>query len=151
MGFPIRFIPLALALLAVPAQAEPPELPRGRGDACVEPTDIMRRQHMDFLLHQRDRTVHEGIRTPQHSLVECVDCHVQRNSDGGYIPVNAPEQFCQACHDYASVKLDCFECHATTPDSEDAPAPANTATGADGMHQADRLSVMSFGASQVIQ
>ncbi len=97
------------------ALADPPELPRGRGDACVAPTDVMRREHMDFLLHQRDRTVHEGIRTARFSLSGCVDCHVQQNVDGSYIPVDAPEQFCDTCHRYASVKLDCFECHATTP------------------------------------
>ncbi|NKB76110.1 MAG: hypothetical protein GKR96_03455 [Gammaproteobacteria bacterium] len=83
---------------------------------CVEPTDIMRRDHMNFLLHQRDKTVREGIRTKQHSLKGCVDCHVKNNDQGEFIPVNAPEQFCAACHTYTSVKIDCFECHATTPD-----------------------------------
>ncbi|MBX2882514.1 MAG: sulfur reduction protein DsrJ [Granulosicoccus sp.] len=93
-----------------------PELPRGKGDFCVEPTDVMRKNHMAFLLHQRDETVINGIRTKKHSLVGCIDCHVQSNSDGDFIPVDAPDQFCEVCHTFASVKLDCFECHATTPD-----------------------------------
>ena len=37
---------------------------------CVEPTEIMRRNHMDFLLHQRDETVLKGVRTQKYSLVE---------------------------------------------------------------------------------
>ncbi len=85
---------------------------------CVEPTDIMRREHMDLLLHQRDKTVRQGIRTEKHSLKECVDCHVKRDEQGAFIPINAPEQFCRACHEYASAKVDCFDCHATTPDTE---------------------------------
>ena len=107
---------IVCAVLLADAFADPPQLPRGKGDACVAPVDVMRKQHMDFLLHQRDRTVHEGIRTPRFSLVECVSCHVQENAAGESIPVDAPEQFCEACHTYVSVKLDCFECHATTPD-----------------------------------
>ena len=135
----LRQLILGLLLLPSLALAEPPVLPRGKGDACVEPTDVMRKQHMDFLLNQRDRTVHEGIRTKQHSLVECIGCHVQKNDAGEFIPVNAPEQFCQACHDYASVKLDCFECHATKPDSD-----ADSYSAGAPVHRSDLLSVMSF-------
>jgi len=106
----------ALLTVSLGSSAETPRIPKGKGEFCVEPTEIMRRDHMNFLLHQRDRTVHDGIRSKQHSLNECVNCHVQTNQSGEFIPVDAPEQFCQACHGFASVKLDCFECHATTPD-----------------------------------
>lgn len=82
---------------------------------CVEPTDVMRRDHMRFLFHQRDKTVHEGIRTKRHSLVGCIDCHSSNDQSGKPIPINAPGQFCQSCHAYAGVKMDCFQCHATTP------------------------------------
>ncbi len=83
---------------------------------CVEPEDDMVRNHMEYILHQRDETVYEGIRTRQHSLEECVNCHATRDENSGeFIPVNAPDQFCASCHSYASVKLDCFECHATRP------------------------------------
>ncbi|MYH91451.1 MAG: sulfur reduction protein DsrJ, partial [Gammaproteobacteria bacterium] len=67
----VPFVALILALVSPAASADLPELPRGKGDACVAPTDEMRRDHMDFLLHQRDLTVHDGIRTPRFSLVEC--------------------------------------------------------------------------------
>jgi len=44
--------------------------------SCVEPTAEMRRNHMKYILHQRDETMHQGIRTKQHSLEECINCHV---------------------------------------------------------------------------
>ena len=92
-----------------------PSLPKGKGEQCVEPTEVMRRDHMKFLMHQRDETMHRGIRTKKHSLIECLDCHTQTNKQGTYISVNADGEFCQACHAYSGVKMDCFECHATTP------------------------------------
>ncbi|MBT8121817.1 MAG: hypothetical protein KJO10_04700 [Gammaproteobacteria bacterium] len=80
---------------------------------CVEPTDDMRKNHMEYILHQRDATVHEGIRTKQHSLVECINCHV---SDAPNAPrVSSEEHFCSSCHSYAAVKIDCFQCHADRP------------------------------------
>ncbi len=82
---------------------------------CVAPTDIMRREHGDFLVQQRDKTVREGIRTKRFSLVGCVECHASTDKKGKPIPINAPGQFCQACHTYTSVSIDCFQCHATTP------------------------------------
>lgn len=93
-----------------------PAIVKGKGDQCVEPVEVMRRDHMKFLLHQRDRTVHEGIRTKRHSLKGCIDCHSVRDDAGKPIPVTEPGQFCQSCHSYAAVKLDCFSCHATTPE-----------------------------------
>jgi hypothetical protein len=102
-----------------------PSISKGDGQQCVEPTDVMRRNHMNFLLHQRDATVHQGVRTTKHSLTGCVDCHVQQDAQGKAIPVNAPGQFCESCHQYAAVSLDCFECHATTPDSASAAVSAS--------------------------
>ncbi|KPK05664.1 MAG: hypothetical protein AMJ64_11215 [Betaproteobacteria bacterium SG8_39] len=78
-----------------------------QGDACVAPTSEMRRDHMKFLLHQRDRTVHQGLREPRHSLKNCVDCHASRESGS----VLGKDGFCASCHAYASVSIDCFECH----------------------------------------
>jgi len=88
---------------------------RANGDKCVEPTDVMRKDHMEFLLHQRDETMYDGIRTKKYSLNECIECHANKDEKGKYIPVTAEGEFCQSCHTYASVKLDCFECHATKP------------------------------------
>lgn len=90
-----------------------PEIPKGQGEQCVEDTDFMRRNHMDMLNHQRDETVLQGIRTEQHSLKECVACHAVPGSDGTPVTVTSEKHFCRSCHDYAAVKIDCFQCHAS--------------------------------------
>ena len=77
---------------------------------CVEPTEVMRRDHMKFLTHQRDATVIDGIRTKQYSLVGCIDCHNPASAEK-VVRYEDPEHFCAGCHLYASVRIDCFECH----------------------------------------
>ena len=80
---------------------------------CVEPVDDMRRNHMEYILHHRDKTVYDGIRTKQHSLKECINCHVSASPDA---PRHTSEEhFCSSCHTYASVRIDCFQCHADRP------------------------------------
>lgn len=116
---------VALAVVALTfvvsagAGVDLPDIVKGRGEQCVEPTQVMRSDHMKFLLHQRDQTVIHGVRSKQHSLKECVRCHAADDESGGYVPVNAKGQFCQSCHDYSSVKIDCFDCHATKPRADD--------------------------------
>ena len=80
---------------------------------CVEPTADMRKNHMDYIRDQRDATMHEGIRTKQHSLVECINCHVSDAPDAPH--VDSEQHFCNSCHTYASVSIDCFQCHADRP------------------------------------
>jgi len=80
---------------------------------CVEPTADMRRNHMKYILHQRDETMHEGIRTKQFSLEQCIDCHVSSAPDAPR--VSSEQHFCSSCHTYAAVNIDCFECHADRP------------------------------------
>ena len=77
---------------------------------CVEPTDDMRKNHMNYILHQRDETVHRGIRTKQYSLEECINCHVGAAQDAPRY--SSDEHFCKSCHTYAAVRIDCFQCHA---------------------------------------
>ena len=93
----------------VPLPVIPPAV---KGEQCVEPTDVMRREHMDFLVHQRDETVHLGVRGAKHSLVGCIDCHARSDAAGTAIPVNAKGEFCESCHGFAGVEMDCFGCHA---------------------------------------
>ena len=88
-----------------------PEVPKAKGDACIRDTDFMRRNHMDLLLHQRDDTVHQGIRPKQTQLTACLDCHAVPGADGHPVTYKDPKHFCRACHDYAAVKIDCFSCH----------------------------------------
>ena len=82
-----------------------------RDGKCVEDTDVMRRDHMKFILHQRDQTVHTGIRTEKHSLKNCVNCHASSKTNS----VLGKEGFCESCHSYASVSIDCFSCHTSSP------------------------------------
>lgn len=84
-------------------------------DACVAPTPFMRRNHFELIKHQRDITVHEGIRKTDYSLAGCVDCHVRKDAAGHHVAINAPGEFCAACHEYTATTLDCFTCHATKP------------------------------------
>ncbi len=93
-----------------------PTIPRGQGESCVEDTDFMRRSHMTLLLHQRDDTVVQGIRSKRYSLKECVSCHAVQGADARAVTVSSPQHFCRSCHDYAAVKIDCFQCHASRPD-----------------------------------
>ena len=79
---------------------------------CVEPTDVMRRDHMKFILHQRDETVHSGIRTSKHSLKNCVECHADPQTKS----VLGEEGFCASCHAYTAVSMDCFSCHTHKAD-----------------------------------
>jgi len=107
--------------IALAADSLAPTIARAvKGERCVEDTATMRRDHMRFLRHQRDETVHLGIRGAKYSLKGCIDCHAGATT--GSVAA-APGDFCVACHSYAAVKIDCFECHATRP------AAALAATG----------------------
>lgn len=93
-----------------------PIIPKAvKGDQCVEETDFMRKNHMELLLHQRDETMHRGIRTKKHSLNECLACHVVKDENKQPVKAADPRHFCSQCHNYAAVKVDCFQCHASTP------------------------------------
>ncbi|HED19472.1 MAG TPA: hypothetical protein ENI74_08230, partial [Gammaproteobacteria bacterium] len=82
---------------------------------CVAPISDMRRHHMVYLYHQRDETVHEGIRTRRFSLEECINCHAVKDEDGEYVRAEDERHFCTTCHTYSSTKIDCFECHVDIP------------------------------------
>ena len=109
---------VARAALAADQGVPLPALVEGKGESCVEPVEVMRREHMDLLFAHRDETVRRGDRDRTHSLSGCVDCHSVADAAGAYRPVNAPGQFCESCHAYASVRIDCFQCHATVPAGE---------------------------------
>ena len=133
-----RVVPRPLAMLSIAAAlalsagghagdaAWLPKPPRGQGERCVADTDWMRRNHMTALEHQRDETVHNGIRGRRFSLVACIDCHAVKGADGRPVSAASREHFCRTCHDYAAVRIDCFECHASRPAAA-AGAPAASA------------------------
>lgn len=105
-----------LAVLAFPAGllagVPKPVIERATGAKCIAAPEVMRREHMHMLTHQRDETVHGGVRGAKASLQGCVECHASKKT--GSVAA-AKEDFCVSCHSYAAVKIDCFECHATRP------------------------------------
>lgn len=101
---------LAPGIAAAPASGAGPALDRARSGPCVEDPRLMRRTHMDVVRHGRNDTVHLGIRDRRESIAGCVDCHANA-ADGSVVGSNT--HFCQGCHAYAAVKIDCFECHSS--------------------------------------
>lgn len=114
---PILF--LFLHTISSPVVAEGrvpfPEIPKGKGDNCILDTAYMRSNHMEVVLHHRDDTVHQGKRTKRFSLIGCISCHAVPGADKKPVTVKSPKHFCRSCHDYAAVKIDCFQCHTSVP------------------------------------
>lgn len=74
---------------------------------CIAPAEEMRRNHMEMLKHQRDRSLRQGIRGEPASLNACIECHASKKTGS----VLGKGDFCESCHSYAAVKLDCWDCH----------------------------------------
>jgi hypothetical protein len=75
---------------------------------CVLPAAEMRSEHMRILDEWRELVVREGRRyytAPDGKKYlmslsnTCIECHHNR------------EEFCNRCHDYASVRPYCWDCH----------------------------------------
>jgi len=93
-----------------------PEVPKAVGAAHPEGNAFMRINHMKLLRHDRDETMRLGNRDTQYSLKECVACHAVVGPDALPISVKEEGHFCRSCHEYAAVKVDCFQCHNSKPD-----------------------------------
>jgi hypothetical protein len=107
---------VALMLTAC-GPVEAPQMMEARGDQCVEPVDVMRRDHMKFLSIEKDQAVNFGIRNPEHSLRGCVDCHVSPTASRE----DPASHFWLNCHKFNAVRMDCFQCHADKPANGDYP------------------------------
>jgi hypothetical protein len=119
-----RIIPAMLlaAMAALPALAgrlPMPKIPVAKGAHCVRPIEWMRKNHMELLMQLRYQAVHQGIRHQRRSLTGCMNCHVSRLANGSYPSVRSRKFFCNACHEYVGVRIDCFSCHTNRPDSAD--------------------------------
>ena len=119
-----KFILMLLALVALlqgcgEVAPEPDvSVAKAKAEHCAISDDIseVRKNHMNYLLHKRDRTMHEGIRTKDHSFKECINCHVPKREVGNELRHTDEKHFCATCHTYAGVKLDCFQCHTDQPE-----------------------------------
>jgi hypothetical protein len=79
-----------------------------QAEKCVTDTEYIRTEHMELLDVWRDTVVRDGERIYVNeegeefvaSLTDtCMDCHSNK------------EEFCDKCHDYASVEPYCWDCH----------------------------------------
>lgn len=87
------------------------ELPPGGETACVLPAVEMRDKHMFVLDEWRNEVLRDengrgtvtvaGKEYRKGLQMACMQCHTNK------------EQFCDTCHDYASVKPYCWDCHLT--------------------------------------
>lgn len=102
---------LAAILLLAPAFANAgalkPTVKIENPGQCIAPVEEMRVNHMTMLQHTRDRTLRKGIRGEKASLNECINCHASRETGS----VLGKDGFCESCHAYAAVKVDCWQCH----------------------------------------
>ncbi|MCF8070263.1 MAG: sulfate reduction electron transfer complex DsrMKJOP subunit DsrJ [Desulfobacterales bacterium] len=98
----------------IAAPAPEPELTEKAKAAkeCVLPADEMKTGHMQLLNDWRNDVVRNADRmyVNEHGKEfnmslsnECLDCH------------SSKEDFCDRCHNYASVKPYCWDCHIDNP------------------------------------
>lgn len=106
----LGWIPAFAGMTIVAAMAAQPTLDRALSGPCVDDPQVMRRVHMELLQHGRDETVKLGMRDRKASLAGCVECHANRDD---HRVVGSAHHFCQGCHQYAAVRIDCFDCHSS--------------------------------------
>ncbi|MFH1765655.1 MAG: hypothetical protein ABIF09_15815 [Gemmatimonadota bacterium] len=100
----IILLPVALSLAGFVSfrVEETPEVfleaPNPEWENCLRDAAFMRFQHMDLLKDVRTDVIRNGIKGGI-TLARCGDCHENR------------DQFCDKCHEAASVSLDCWGCH----------------------------------------
>ena len=96
--------------------APPPELEltamAKAAHVCVRSTEYMKAEHMQLLDLWRDSVVRRGDRTyvspsgKEYNMSlsnTCLDCHSNK------------AEFCDRCHNYASVRPYCWDCHIDNP------------------------------------
>ena len=83
-----------------------------KGKECVEPTEWMQAEHMQLLDEWRDTVVRnaeriyvnaEGKEFNMSLSNTCLDCHSNKT------------EFCDRCHEYASIEPYCWDCHIDNP------------------------------------
>ena len=135
---------LVLVLLAIPfagmADGGKRDLAEGlifkdvQGKYCVRDERYMARNHFKHIIDRRSQTVRKGMRLPtnkghldvngkpliNYSLELCVNCHA-RDAKGQPVALKTKDGkvntklFCNSCHTYVGVTINCFQCHRGTP------------------------------------
>ncbi|MDO8930924.1 MAG: hypothetical protein Q7U97_00890 [Rhodocyclaceae bacterium] len=109
LGLLFVTLSLAASLACAAGTAVPkPEIKIANPGQCVAPAEEMRRNHMEMLKHQRDKTMRLGERGAKVSLNGCIECHASKTNGS---VLGGKDNFCESCHAYAAVKLDCWDCH----------------------------------------
>ncbi|MEN8140023.1 MAG: sulfate reduction electron transfer complex DsrMKJOP subunit DsrJ, partial [Thermodesulfobacteriota bacterium] len=123
------FVVLALSvvgynMIAGDDKKPEPEKPAGYTD-CVLPKEEMAKSHMVLLNQWRDEVVREGKR----EKVEAGDVMVEKSLQNGCMGCHTNKaKFCDRCHEYASVRPYCWDCHLEpVAAAEGQVAPADTA------------------------
>ncbi|MBS3935130.1 MAG: hypothetical protein KGZ43_03065 [Sulfuritalea sp.] len=98
---------LLLAPICATAGVPKPNLTIENPGQCIAPVQEMRVNHMKMLNHSRDRALRQGVRTEKANLIGCIDCHASKETGS----VMGKGGFCEECHTYTAVKLDCWDCH----------------------------------------
>ncbi|MDG1736973.1 MAG: hypothetical protein P8L68_05815 [Paracoccaceae bacterium] len=126
----LTIVSLLFAVLALPVVAQDsgwrygPTLSEASGDPHPEGNEYMRKFHMELMKHDRDMTLRDGEREIDASLKQCFDCHtVKDERTGDPVTYDDERHFCRTCHDFVSVKVDCFTCHRSTPEGFNEPSP----------------------------
>jgi len=79
---------------------------------CIRSTEYMRAEHMQLLNDWRNMVVRDGMRLYETSSGKkyemslsntCLECHSNK------------AEFCDRCHNYASVTPYCWDCHIDNP------------------------------------
>ena len=95
--FRLIYVLIGFTLVSTSALAETPfptvHEPSDESLKCIHAEDEMRRNHMNYILHERDETMHEGVRNEPGSLVACIDCHVEPNAQGEIAGIDSNEHF----------------------------------------------------------
>ena len=89
---------LANAAPAPETSLDTPAITAQQAKECVASTEYMKDNHMQLLDESRNESASGQVY--EKSLDgTCLECHSNR------------EEFCDSCHDYASVDPYCWECH----------------------------------------
>ncbi len=134
-------IGIRIVLADGPADIPPPKENYNNETLCVEPVEEMRKNHFEYMLDHRDKTVIKGIRTKQHSLNGCIDCHITANAEGNFARYSDDTHFCASCHEFTAVTIDCFQCHADRPEEAIRKAlnPNTTVQNSNTLHHSHKL------------